>query len=291
MPQAAYLCDDRAFRGPVRDAVLAPTVSLFGSSVDVARMARDCEASGLDVRGAVALSSLLGGDSVVLGDVVYAECPHPGGGDLAALVRLDERAARAGAEVVVATSTDGLEDVFGCLERARTQILVEAGAAERLIALGTALARVPGRRVRELDEADRLAMLRLTEEIGRLAARLDQLAPPLNDEQFASQTGRLASPGIGYRSGNERDLMRRPRVPLPDPRLIHQIIRQRRVRDQFFRSGPFRRPGLGHPARPHGSTCGTSPRQRYVAVHCCRGANHYRSTLDRTDDRYGYPVA
>lgn len=242
MPQAAFVHDYRPTRGPVHNGLLAPTVSLFGSSIDLARMAHDCEASGLEVRGAVSLSSLLDGASIVLGDIVYAECPHPGGADLAALIRLDERAARAGAEVVVATSALGLEDVFACLERARAQILVEAGVAERLLALGAALARVPGRRVREMDEADRVAMLRLTEEIGRLAARLDRIELPRGAENSASDNGRLASPDFDYRGAGEGSSFRKARVPLPDPRLIGQIIRQRRFRDRFFEGELFADP-------------------------------------------------
>lgn len=242
MAQAAYVCGDRPLSRPVRDAVLAPTVSLFGDSGDLARMARDCEASGLNTRGARPLASLLDGDGVLLGEVVYVETLHPGGADFAALVRLDERATRAGAEVVIATTTEALEGVFGSLEHARTQFLVDPTPAERLVALGTALARVPGRRVRELDEADRLAMLRLTEEVGRLAARLDRLALPLGQDASDSLTGRLASPGIDYRAGEERDLMRKPRVPLPDPRLVHKVIRQRRLRDRYFKSELFADP-------------------------------------------------
>ena len=242
MAQAAYICDDRPLSGPVRDAVLAPTIALFGDALELARMARDCEASGLDVRGARSLASLLDGDGVVLGEVVYVETLHPGGADFAALVRLDERATRAGAEVVIATTTEALEGVFGSFEHARTQFLVDPTPAERLVALGTALARVPGRRVRELDEADRLAMLRLTQEVARLAARLDRLALPLDGDHPDSQTGRLASPGIGYRSGGDRDLLRKPRVPLPDPRLVHQVIRQRRLRDRYFESELFADP-------------------------------------------------
>lgn len=242
MVHAAYLCDDRPATGPVRDAVLATSVSLFGASIDAIRMAHDCEASGLEVRSSRPLANLLEGDCVVLGEVVYAECTHPAGAELAALVRLDERAARAGAEIVIATGANALEDVFGCLERARVQIMVDPTPAERLLALGTALARIPGRRVRELDEADRLALLRLTQEVGRLAARLDRLALPLGEDPAGSLSGRLASPGIGYRAGDERDLMRKPRVPLPDPRLVHQVIRQRRLRDRYFEGDLFADP-------------------------------------------------
>jgi hypothetical protein len=240
--QAAYICNDSQPSALVRDMVLAPTVTLFGDTLDLARMARDCEASGLVTRGARPLASLLDGHGVVLGDVIYVETLHPSGADFAALVRLDDRATRAGAEVVVATTTAGLEGVFGSFERARTQFLVDPTPAERLVALGIALARVPGRRVRELDEADRLAMLRLTQEVARLAARLDRLALPLGSDHPDSQLGRLASPGIGYRVGEDRDLLRKPRVPLPDPRLVYQIIRQRRLRDRYFESELFADP-------------------------------------------------
>lgn len=242
MVQAAYSYDDRATAGPVRDAVLAPSVSLFGSSVATVRMARDCQACGMDVRGTEPLTSLLEGDSLVLGDVIYAECPLPKGAELAALVRLDERAARAGADIVVATTHGALEDVFGCVERARVRILVDPSRAERLVALCTALSHLPGRRLRELDDEDRLAVLRLTQEVAKLAAKLDRSALPLGDDSAASQTGRLASPGIGYRAADDRDLLRKSRTPLPDPRLIHRIIRQRRLRDRYFDGDLFADP-------------------------------------------------
>lgn len=242
MAQAAYRCDDRATAGLPGNPALAPTVSLLGGSDELARLAEDGRRCGLEVRGAGPLGSVLTGDAVALGDVVYVEAAAPGGEGLAALVRLDERAARAGSEVVVATTAEALEDVFGCMDRARVQFLVDPSAAERIVALGAALARVPKGRVRELEEADRLAMLRLTQEVGRLAERLDRLALPLGTERAESLTGRLASPGIGYRAGDDRDLLRRPRPPLPDPRLVHQIIRQRRLRDRYFEGGLFADP-------------------------------------------------
>lgn len=242
MAQAAYRCEDGEVAEHSRDWVLAPAVSLFGSSAELVRLAADSARCGLEVRGAQPLANVLAADCGVLGDVIYVEAVATSGADLAALIRLDERAARAGAEIVVSTTAEALEDVFGCMDRARVQFLVEPSAAERLVALGSALARVPRGRVRELDEADRLAMLRLTQEVGRLAERLDRLALPLGQDRTESLTARLASPGIGYRAGDDRDLLRKPRPPLPDPRLVQQIIRQRRLRDRYFEGALFADP-------------------------------------------------
>lgn len=74
-------------------------------------------------------------------------------------------------------------------------------------------------------------------EIARLVAHVESLlvgvkarALPLN----ASAGGDL--------SAHTRDFIRRPRPPLPDPRLIHRIIRQRRLRGRYFESGLFADP-------------------------------------------------
>ncbi|MBL8657000.1 MAG: winged helix DNA-binding protein [Altererythrobacter sp.] len=243
MAQVAYLCEGMADTAlAVPSDVLAPTLSLFGKSDVLDRLAEEARRAGLFIQGAWPLGDSGEGQAHPLGDICVVDCRSLDAAGMAALIRLDQRASRAGAEVLVLTSADSLDDAFGCVERAAAQFLVDPRPGEYLVALGHALARLPGRRVRELDEADRMAMLRLTHEVGRLAARLDRLALPLDGERGESLTGRLASPGIGYRGNDDRDLMRKPRAPLPDPRLVHQIIRQRRLRDRYFESGLFADP-------------------------------------------------
>jgi DNA-binding MarR family transcriptional regulator len=244
MAQLAYLCEEEGDAAASRvDDVLATTVSLFGETESLSRLAGDARAAGLHVRGARPLECVLDADGVVLGDVVAVDCPSLAGSRMAALVRLDERAARAGAQLVVSTTGAVLEDVFGCLALSRAQILVDPTAAGRALALGTALVKASRNRVREVDESDRLTLLRLAEQVGRLAAQLDRLAVPLPTDLAGAMTHRLASPGRDYRGGEgERDLMRRPRAPLPDPRLVHRIIRQRRLRDRYFESELFADP-------------------------------------------------
>lgn len=246
MAQAAFLCEGEGDAvAPLPVDVLTPTASLFGDGERLQGLASDARRAGLAVRAARPLESLLQGEGGVLGEIVLVDCPAVDGARLAALVRLDQRGARAGAQLVVTTSAAALEDVFGCLEGRDVRILVDPTPAQAALALGAAMLNRSHGRVRELHEGERLELLRLTEEVGRLAAKLDRLALPLGAEEPLAMTARLASPGIEYREPArpaERDLLRRPRPPLPDPRLVHRIIRQRRLRDRYFESELFADP-------------------------------------------------
>lgn len=240
MAQLAYLVeDDRDAATAGLSDVLAPTLSLFGTPAALEQLAADARSARLRVRGVRPLESVLDASAGVLGDIVAIDCTSPSGAQLAALIRLDERATRAGAQLVVSTSTAALDDVFGCLERSGAQILVDPTAAHRVVALGTALTRLPRSRVREMDDGERLALLRLTEEVSRLAAKLDGL---VGADRAGASIERLASPGRDFRGEKERDLLRQPRAPLPDPRLVHHIIRQRRLRERYFDSELFADP-------------------------------------------------
>jgi DNA-binding MarR family transcriptional regulator len=246
MAQAAFLCEFEGDAAPALPVdVLAPTASLFGDPQRLVELAGDARRAGLSVRGAGPLAGVHGGAGGVLGDIVLVDCPVVKGADIAALIRLDVRAKRAGAQLVAITSWAALDDVFGCLEHFGENILVDPTPADAAMALGRALLNLPNGRVRELHEGERLALLRLTEEVGRLSAKLDRLALPLAPDGDDAMTSRLASPGLEYggpTSGPERDLLRRPRPPLPDPRLIHRIIRQRRLRERYFESDLFADP-------------------------------------------------
>ena len=135
MAQLAYLHEGVEPLRTEGDAVFALTLSLFGADPRrLSHLSEHARAAGLAVGRPHPLESLLEGSGGVLGDVVVADCPQVDAGKLAALIRLDERVARAGARLIVATSAEALEDVFGCLERSRPQILVgaqRAGATAR----------------------------------------------------------------------------------------------------------------------------------------------------------------
>ncbi len=241
MPQA-----DFAY-APANDASAMPlAVSIFADRARVRdELREDATAAGLALRECGEVSALLEGKPRPLGEVVLLDCPQADAGLLAALARLDLRAKSAGAHLVISTTVEALDDVFACCDQSDPQILVDPTRAERVIALGRMLARVPNLRLNELAEADRLALLRLTEQVGEIAQRLDRIggAPGIagEDRTFRFESPAAASDG---RSGDEHGerLVRAPRPPLPDSRLVRRVIRQRQLRSRFFDGALFADP-------------------------------------------------
>ena len=240
MPQA-----DFAY-APAEDAAGLPlAVSIFADRAHIRDEIRDdASAAGLRVRECGDVAALLEGEARPLGELVFIDCPTVDAGIVAALHRLDLRAARAGTHVVIATGLAALEDVFACCDRSAPQILVDPTRAERVIALGRVLAKVPNLRVRELAEDDRLTLLRLTEQVGEIAQRLEllggiQAAAPGDGLIRGDGAFRFESPAPAYNGPPDGDegsarLVRTPRPALPDPRLVRRIIRQRQLRAKFF---------------------------------------------------------
>lgn len=232
---------------PVCDpAGMALGVSIFADRLHLReQMREDAEMAGFRTVGCVGIVALLDGDAQPLGDVVLLDCPAPDAAAMAALSRLDLRAARSGAQLVVSTTVAGLDDVFACLDQSCPQILVDPGRAERVIALGRVLGRLPGLRVRELSEEDRLTLLRLTEQVGQIAERLERFGAMAGQPDQAGSVFRFESPAPPF-SGEQEEtgdrLVRAARPPLPDPRLVRKIIRQRQLRARFFDGDLFADP-------------------------------------------------
>ncbi len=215
-------------------------VSIFADRAHVrGDLAEDLLAAGCGLGEEGALAACATGWNATLGDVVVVDCPTLDAARLAALARLDDLAARGTFQVVVSTSIGALEDVFACLASCRPILLVEPSRAERLAAIGRALAqRGHGTaRVRDFSHEDRIAMLRLAEQVERLAQQVDTDRSP---GIFA-----LRSPGDAFRAEERPEserLMRRTRPSLPDPRLVRRLIRQRQARGRFFDDALFADP-------------------------------------------------
>jgi hypothetical protein len=246
MPQANF-----AYSVSNGDAAGLPlALSVFADRAHLrAEMEGDALAAGFRVAQTAELASLLEGEARPLGDVVLLDCPVVAGGALAALARLDLRAARSGAQLVVSTSVEALDDVFACMDQSSPQLLIDPSRAERVIALGRVLARVPRLRLRELAEEDRLMLLRLTEQVAQIAERIDRLSPeapssgleepdPMSAFRFEARKRDFANE---VDNDGER-LARAVRPPLPDPRLLRRIIRQRQLRARFFDGDLFADP-------------------------------------------------
>ena len=252
-------CDATQFDYPVGHLALG--VSIYADRAHLrSQLIEDAVAAGFRLGANGPVRDLLEGvptgqSLTALGEVVLIDVPVVDGATLAALTRIDIRAAHAGASLVVSTSIAALDDVFGCLDQSGAQILVAPSRAERVIALGRVLAAMPRGRVRELSEEDRLTLLRLTEQVGQIAERLDRMsvaglsalgvggAIPADDPRDGS-VFRFESPPsafVGADEGNTR-LVRTTRAALPDPRLVRRIIRQRQLRARFFEGDLFADP-------------------------------------------------
>jgi DNA-binding MarR family transcriptional regulator len=231
---------------PANDAADLPlSVSIYADRPHIRDEIRgDVLAAGLAVRDCGALGTLLEGEPQALGEVVLIDCPRTDAAGLAALARIDMRAARSGAHLVISTSVAALDDVFGCCDQSGPQILVDPSRAERAIALGRVLAEFPTLHLRELREDDRLTLLRLTEQVGRIAERLEAFgrAEPI----AGTRVFRFESPAPAYNGPPGDDpgdrLAHTPRPPLPEPRLLRRIIRQRQLRARFFDAELFADP-------------------------------------------------
>lgn len=227
----------------------ALSLSIFADRPHLlATMREDAQAAGFDVRQACSLEVLLDDAGPPLGEVVLVDCPQVDDVALTALARLDMRANSRGSPLIVETSMDALDDVFGCIDLSTSQLLVDPSRAERMLALGRVLARGSQGRVRDLSEEDRLMVLRLTEQVGQIAQRLDRINSGPAGDDTAGAISRVealkrsfAGEGEGKDEASARAVRTR-RPPLPDPQLVRRIIRQRQLRARFFDADLFADP-------------------------------------------------
>jgi hypothetical protein len=221
------------------------SLSIFANRSHLrASLRDDAAAAGLQVTACGPLEDLLEAPAKRFGDVVLVDCPQVDGRIMAALSELDQHSARSGTRLIISTTVEALEPVFACVDQSDPILLVDPNRAERILALGRVLTTFPSARLRELSKDDRLMLLRLTEQVGQLAGRLENLVPS-SDVGGDDGLSALALGGAAplHRRENEEATGDRPvRAPLPDPRLVRQIIRQRQLRARFFDGDLFSDP-------------------------------------------------
>ena len=207
-----------------------------------AEMEEDSRAAGFRVLDCCSLEEYAQGPLAALGDLVLVDCAVASADALALLSRLDMRGGKSGAQLVVSTTMAALDDVFGCFSLAAPQILVDPGRAERVIAIGRVLARVPNLRLREMGEEDRLMLLRLTEQVGQIAERLERLSPGQREGggAFRFEAPAQAWHGEGHRQADQRSADARPR--LPSGETIRKLIKARQLRARYLDGDLFADP-------------------------------------------------
>lgn len=158
---------------------------------------------------------------------------------LAGLARLDMRVARSGAKLIVSTSMAALDDVFAVLDQSAPQILVDAGRAERVVAVGRLMGEAGAARVREMAEEDRLTLLRLSQQVEAIAQSLDRISqPPVP----VAPEGGATSLSMFKREQRPAEVLHQGfggASQLPDPRMIRQLIANRQARARFFDGALF----------------------------------------------------
>jgi DNA-binding MarR family transcriptional regulator len=221
---------DFSFDGARDSAGLPARVAIFGADAAVRAQIAD-DLGGAGFRN--------------LGEVVLVDCPATGAGGLdgtmlAGLARLDMRAARSGAKLIVTTNLAGLDDVFAVLDQSRPQILVAPSRAERVIAVGRAMGEAGAARVREMAEDDRVALLRLSQQVEAIARSLDRIghAPQMDagPTKLAEHKRAFHIPAMGetWGTGGSAAQPSTPRQTMPPPQLVRQIIANRQARARFF---------------------------------------------------------
>jgi hypothetical protein len=164
---------------------------------------------------------------------------------LAGLARLDMRVARSGAKLIVATNLAGLDDVFAVLDQSSPQILVTPSRAERVIAVGRVMGEAGAARLREMGEEDRVALLRLSQQVEAIAHSLDRLshAPTpasvfsdIKRDYRTSEPSAFGTFGAVPSPAGAPPLASSPLSgsPVPDPQMVRQMIANRQARARFF---------------------------------------------------------
>lgn len=234
-PDFAYDSVADASGLPARVAIFADRPGMRSEIED------DLSGAGFRTIDGGPIARLLDGPITLLGDVVIVDCPVVEGETLAALARLDMRAAQAGAKLIVTTSIDALDAVFAALDQSDPQILVQPSRGERIVAVGRVLADIGNARVREMSEDDRLNLLHLSRQVEAIAHKLEGLSS-------LSAGGEPSKAALRAHSSNRPDSASEPPLSAqptatrfnsvqpssPDPRFVRKVIASRQARAKFF---------------------------------------------------------
>ncbi|WP_086617154.1 MarR family transcriptional regulator [Erythrobacter tepidarius] len=220
-------------------AGLPARVAIYGEDAALRKqIAADLGGAGFRTIDGGSIAALIEGPIALLGDVVLVDCPVAGsrgmdGLMLAGLARLDMRVARSGAKLIVSTNLAGLDDVFAVLDQSTPQILVDPGRAERIVAVARTMGEAGAARVRELAEEDRLTLLRLSQQVEAIARSLDRISRPDPRAARPIDSVRRDTPGMAGVSA-KGFVTPAGQPPLPDPRVVRQVIANRQARARFF---------------------------------------------------------
>lgn len=221
------------------------TVDIFHDcALTRAQLAQDVVKSGhvcAQQEGSLALLDAGRLDQAPLADAVVLDCTRLDAQRTAQLAKLDMRLARSASQLIVLASLDTLDTVFAVFDQSGPQFLIEASRTEMLLAIGRVAVSGGGSALHEMSEDERISLARLSQQVDAIAHRLDG-----REIEHKSAQGRLREQSLTWLSSNSDAYRCAQRgadhVPLPDPRRVRQIIRQRQARAQFFDASLFGEP-------------------------------------------------
>jgi hypothetical protein len=252
MTQLKYQSEDFTYDAAHDPSGMPARVAIFADRAGMREeIAEDLAGAGFRTVDGGPIINLLEGQVSLLGDVVMVDCPVLDAANLAALARLDMRAASAGAQLIVSTSIDALDDVFGALDQSQPQILVQPSRAERIVAVGRALAGIGNACAREMTEDDRLNLLHLSRQVEAIAHKLEGLTENPGGAARSQDVLRSHAQSARNSAGNTARqpdtaaparLFNSARAAMPDPRAVRRVIAGRQARARFFDGAMFADP-------------------------------------------------
>ncbi len=140
----------------------------------------------------------------------------------------------------VIVSLDLVDQACAVLDGTMIEILVDPHPAEVIFALHQIQARARALNVAELSNEDRLYLNRLGDQITTIAANIDALM-----QRSGGTTPYVATPAMDFGQRQEDfsgGLVDKNKPVPPDPRVVRQTIRNRRLRHRYFDPALFADP-------------------------------------------------
>lgn len=223
-PSALLICDDADRRADLSDMIEGAGARLLGA-VDVP------DAMGrLDRIAAVRLIILhLGSESPFLSPL---------------LARIGHMTDMDGTRALVCVPLTLIDEAFAALPGPGESLLCAPGRAEIAAALALAVQPTPPVALHDIGrESEAVRLQRLSEEVSRIAHTLAALSGGAEDPRSPTETiSVLAEAGRNYAAEPDLDPLRgRPATPVT-AREIRDMLRLRRLRDQFFQGELFADP-------------------------------------------------
>lgn len=224
----------------------ASALVLSDRAEDRAVLERMTEAAGARLLGVLDVEAGLERlDMIAAVRVLVVRAESCGSAFTRLISRMEQLAESDGTAAILVIPPALLDEAFGALTAPQVQILCDASETEIAAALACAVQPAAPLALHDISrESEALRLQRLSEEVSRIARTLASLSGRNESETLLPPDGdSLADPGGGGYAGEPGLDIPRARQAVPiTAREIRDILRLRRLRDQFFPGEMFADP-------------------------------------------------